>query len=238
MSATGPGPAAARSRSRARLDTIHRTLRERICLLRYPPGHVLSESVLAEAFGVSRTPIRRVLGRLENEGLVERRHGIGTIVTTVDVAALADICALRARLAEAMGELAPLPRSSDDIAALRSLHARVEALARHRDETAFAQISMEYMLMLLDGVGNRALRDTMERLYFQTSRIWLQAMGGMNWAEEVAIFATEIAEVMRAMELGDPRAVGLTHRNHISMSMLRLSRHIGPVGGPPRADGP
>lgn len=225
------GPAPRRSRSRARLDTIHHALRERICLLAYPPGHVLGETALAGEFGVSRTPVRRVLGRLESEGLVERRHGIGTIVTTVDVAALADIYALRAHLAAAMGELSPLPRSADEIAALRGVHARVAALAGHRDETAFAQLSMEYTLTLLDGIGNPALRDAMERLYFQTARIWLQAMGDMDWDQEVAIFATEIAEVIRAMELGDLRTVGLTHRNHIAMSVLRLSRHVGPANG-------
>lgn len=227
LNASDAATPAAQSRSRARLDTIHGTLRERICLLEYPPGHALGESALAEEFGVSRTPIRRVLGRLESEGLVERRHGVGTIVTTVDFAELADVYALRMRLAELIGELDPIPPKTEDITLFRGLLSRVRALAADRDDTEFARVSMDYMLALLACVGNHALRDTTERLFFQTSRIWLQAMDRMDWGQEVAIFATEIEEVIRALALEDLRAVGLTHRNHISLSLLRLSRLIG-----------
>ena len=69
--------------SKERFQRIHRALRDRICLLEYLPGQQLGEKELAEEFGTSRTPIRRVLGRLEAEGLIERRHGIGTIITEV-----------------------------------------------------------------------------------------------------------------------------------------------------------
>ena len=69
-----------------RFEAIHAEIRERICLLHYPPGHTLRRAELAREFGISRTPIRRVLQRLEYEGLVESRHGIGTIVTLIDSA--------------------------------------------------------------------------------------------------------------------------------------------------------
>jgi len=218
--------APSRSRSRARFEAIHRELRERICLLHYPPGHVLGEIVLAGEFGVSRTPMRRVLGRLESERLVERRHGIGTIVTDVDPDELADIYAFRMRLAELMGELDPLPRSAEDVERIRRLRDRALALGAQRDEGAFARLNLDYVEALLAGVGNPALRETMERLFFQTSRIWLHTMAGMDWREEIDIFARELADIATAMALGDLRAVGMIHSNHISMSLLRLSRHL------------
>lgn len=227
-----------RSRSRARLDAIHRELRERICLLRYPPGHALGETALAREFGVSRSPVRRVLGRLESEGLIERRHGVGSLVTTVDYDRLADVYALRMRLAELMGEMDPRPRPESDIGAVRRLRGRVLALAERRDEPAFARLNLEYAEVLFEGVGNRALRDTMERLFFQTARIWLHGMARMDWREEVDIFARELADVADAMVLGDLRAVGLIHRNHISMSLLRLSRHLDRLHRPERPQRP
>ncbi|MEZ5475956.1 MAG: GntR family transcriptional regulator [Thiolinea sp.] len=46
-------------------------MRRRICLLDYPPNTRLREEDLASEFGVSRTPLRRVLGHLESEGLVK-----------------------------------------------------------------------------------------------------------------------------------------------------------------------
>src|SRR3546814_17250695 len=65
---------------RVRSEAVHREIRERICLLGYPPGSRLSEDALALEFGVSRTPIRQVLHRLEFEGLVESRHGVRPFV--------------------------------------------------------------------------------------------------------------------------------------------------------------
>ena len=51
--------------ARDRFERLHAELRDRICLLEYAPGTRLSEEALAAEFGVSRTPLRRVLGRLE-----------------------------------------------------------------------------------------------------------------------------------------------------------------------------
>ena len=79
----------------------------RICLLDYPPGMRLSEEAMAREFGVSRTPLRRVLGRLETEGLVQSVHGVGTMVTDVDIDELAQVFALRLELAELAGTLDP-----------------------------------------------------------------------------------------------------------------------------------
>ncbi len=52
-------------------QNIYRKLRERIIFLEYEPGHILKEQVLAKEFGVSRTPLRTVLFRLEWEHLVK-----------------------------------------------------------------------------------------------------------------------------------------------------------------------
>ncbi|MES0003461.1 GntR family transcriptional regulator [Mesorhizobium sp. M0051] len=79
-------------------------MRDRICLLDYTPGSRLSEEELAREFDTSRTPVRRVLARLESEGLVESVHGVGTIITDPDIQELVQIYHLRL-------ELAPLERN-------------------------------------------------------------------------------------------------------------------------------
>ena len=104
-------PAAERLSARARSERIYRTLRDRICLLDYPPGARLSEEELAQEFAISRTPIRRVLTRLEAEGLIGSVHGVGTIVTDVDIEELAQVYRLRMELAPLLGKLDPIPRT-------------------------------------------------------------------------------------------------------------------------------
>lgn len=218
------------SAPRQRFLAIHRALRERICLLAYPPGTQLSEAELAAEFGVSRTPLRRVLARLEFEGLVESRQGVGTLVTTVEPAELRQIFAFRMRLAELLGALEPRPAGAEDIARLGDLLARCRGLAEAWDPEEFARLNMAFQHELSKRTGNAPLAETAERLYYRTARIWLQLVPHMDWAEEVESFAREIAEVKAALELGDLRAVGLIRRNHISQSLLRLARHQAEVG--------
>ena len=50
--------------ARERFERIYNTIRDRICLIEYEPGARLGEEELAREFGVSRTPVRRVLARL------------------------------------------------------------------------------------------------------------------------------------------------------------------------------
>ena len=95
------------SNAAARFQRLHAELRARICLLDYPPGTRLSEETLAAEFGTSRTPLRRVLARLEDEGLLTSRHGVGTLVTDVDLAEMAQVYALRLELAQLAGQLSP-----------------------------------------------------------------------------------------------------------------------------------
>ena len=115
--------------ARARSERIYRTLRDRICLLDYPPGARLSEEELAAEFEISRTPLRKVLARLEAEGLIGSVHGVGTIVTDVDVEELAQVYALRRELAPLIGRLDPLPFTPAQLDRIRAMIAECDAIA-------------------------------------------------------------------------------------------------------------
>jgi DNA-binding GntR family transcriptional regulator len=108
----------------SRFQRIYKAIRERICLLEYAPGTVLNEGQLADEFEVSRTPIRNVLQRLNYEGLLKTRNGVGTIVSEVDIKTFKDIYALRMSLAESMGELSPVTPTPVAIEAVKKLRIR------------------------------------------------------------------------------------------------------------------
>jgi DNA-binding GntR family transcriptional regulator len=213
--------------ARERFERIYRTLRNRICLLEYPPGARLSEEELAEEFAISRTPVRRVLARLESEGLIEARHGVGTIVTDVEIEELAQVYHMRLELAVLIGRLSPIPRSEADLDRMRALIARCDALPHDSDHKAFARLNMDFFSEITAMTGNQPLREVSERLYFQTSRIILKLMPKLNLAEEFAAFRREMEDVLGAMEVGDLASVGHIRRSHISMSFQRMMRYAG-----------
>jgi DNA-binding GntR family transcriptional regulator len=224
-----PGARAPRptSLARERFERIYRTLRDRICLLEYPPGTRLSEEELAEEFSLSRTPVRRVLGRLESEGLIEARHGVGNIVTDVDIDELEQVYDLRLELAVLAGRLSPIPRTPADLDRIRSLIARFDALPEDADHKDFARLNMEFFAEIGRMIGNQPLREISERLYFQTSRIILKLMPQLNLQEEFAAFRREMQDILAAMEIGDLASVGHIRRSHISMSFRRMMHYAG-----------
>jgi len=208
--------------ARERFERIYKTIRDRICLLEYEPGARLGEEELAREFGVSRTPLRRVLSRLESEGLLDSRHGVGTFVTDVDLDGLTQVYQLRMELAELIGRLDPVPRTDEDIARVRAIVSRCDALMGAPDPATFARINMDFFQELAAMIGNEPLRGISELLYYQTARIWLKSVPHLNLRDEIVVFHREVADILAAMELGDLEAVGHIRRSHISMSVRRM----------------
>lgn len=214
-------------RARDRFERMHAAIRNSICLLDYAPGTRLSEEALAAEFGVSRTPLRRVLGRLESEGLLQSVHGVGTFVTDVDIGELTQTYQLRLELAELTGKLGPTAPDAALWDRFRALSARSKALIDAPDPRRFAELNMDFFLALLGLTANEPLREISERLFFQTARIWLKSVfaSRIDLVDEVDIFDREVHDILRALEIGDLHAASLIQRAHISMSFERMRRN-------------
>ena len=210
------------SEQQRKFTQMYQMLRTRICLLDYAPGQRLSEVTLAEEFGVSRTPLRRVLGRLESEGLLKSVQSVGTIVTDVDVEELTQTYQLRMELAEMIGRLSPVEVTPELVERFRSVLRCCDELIRTPDPRRFAQVNMDFLNVLLDLTENEPFREISERLYYRTTRIWIKSIARMDLAEEMQIFRREVADVLSAVEIGALDAVGHIRRSHIAMSFTRL----------------
>lgn len=213
--------------ARGRFERIYQTLRTRICLLDYAPGSRLREEDLADEFGVSRTPVRRVLVKLEAEGLLRSMHGVGTIVTDIDVNELAQVYELRVELAELVGTLSPAIIDETMIARFRDIRARCNELVAMRDPRSFSRINMEFFHLFTTLTTNEPLREISERLYYQTTRIWLKTAARLNGFDELlqnefVTFQREVADITEAVEHGDLAAAGHVRRAHIAMSFRRI----------------
>jgi DNA-binding GntR family transcriptional regulator len=224
---TEAAPAPRPLSARERFERIYRILRDRICLLDYPPGSHLSEEELAQEFQISRTPVRRVLARLESEGLVQSVHGVGTLVTDVDIEELQQVYHLRLELALLIGRLSPIPRTAADLDRIRALIARCDSALLNPDQRAFLRLNMDFFYELTAMTGNQPLREISERLYFQVARVVLKLMPQLGLVEEFIAFRREMMEVLAAAEIGDWESIGHIRRAHISMSFHRMMHHPG-----------
>ncbi len=214
---------------RDRHAVMHEELRKRICLLDYPPGMRLSETDLAEEFGISRTPLRRVLARLEDEGLVQSIHGVGTLVTDADITELEQVYRLRLELTELTGRLDPVVPDAAFRARLDGLVQRGARIVAAGTPQGFTQFDMDVFETLLELTANEPLRQALARLYYQTKRIWLRAAieAQLDLHREFRIFQDELEAIQVALASDDLEAVAHIQRAHISMSFNRLKQRGG-----------
>lgn len=216
----------------SRFETLYATIRERICLLQYPPGTMLREEALATEFGVSRTPIRRVLHRLEFDGLVDINQRSGAIVTTVDLKSLKEVYALRLKLIELIAELSASRVSGEHITNLEQLLEQCRPMRDAYEPQKLARLYNAFHDEMLNVIGNNALRQISDQLFHQTSRVWLQILPDLEWVDEVDAMCDEIEQSIAALRAGDMPAVAQVRRDHMSMLLRRINNYLSSADVP------
>ena len=100
-------------------DVIFDTLREAIIVGELKPGERLMEVQLAQKMGVSRTPVREAIRKLELEGLVEMLPRKGAHIADLSVKDIMDVLEVRATLDGLASSLSALRISDEDIKELK-----------------------------------------------------------------------------------------------------------------------
>lgn len=225
--AATPAEAGRRETQAERFERIYKVIRERISVLEYGPGTVLNEGLLSEEFDVSRTPIRSVLQRLNYEGLVTTRNGVGTTVTEVDVKTFKDIYALRMRLAEDMGVLSPVLPGPEMVQEFRLLQERARKLrAGPPDHKAYARLCNAVHEQQLALTENKVLAEMNDLLYYRAARVWMAFLPSIEWDEALEILENEISDTARALELGDMQGVGNVRRQNLFIILKTIGRFL------------
>lgn len=208
-------------------DSLYKEIRTRIYLTEFAPGTALREEELAAEFGVSRTPIRRVLHRLEYDGLVTSQRGIGTLVTTVDLKALKDVYAFRLKLVELVGDLSS-PRITEELLiSLEGLQERTKELKGTYDQKTLALLYLEFHEKMMSLITNKPLQQVYDQLFHQTARVWLQILPELDWDEEVTAVCEEIRDAIKSLRANDMATLASVRRNHLALVLHRINQYLG-----------
>jgi DNA-binding GntR family transcriptional regulator len=205
---------------------IHRQLREQILLLDLAPGSRLREEHLARHFGVSRTPIRQVLDRLEFEGLVEQGDGTGARVSALDPKELRDIWAMRLRIAQMVGEFMRIPKDQTILDRLDSIRSQLAEVKESRDLRDLGALYNRYHETMLSLIGNQALVRIHDLLYVQTARVWNQFLPEMDLDREIDVMAEEVGETMAALAEGSLQQVAEVRAEHMRRLLNRFNQQM------------
>ncbi len=152
---TQPAPA------QSMVDLAYERIRQRILDNEWPPGHRALEQEVALALGMSRTPVREALVRLQNDGLVEvvPRHGMRVLpVSPTDMREIYEILtALECMAAELVAQRKP---SDDELVPLVKATQDMDAALAADDLDAWAAADERFHASLIELAGNRQLAAT------------------------------------------------------------------------------
>jgi DNA-binding GntR family transcriptional regulator len=147
---------------RALYEEVAELLRQRIFSRELEPGSWIDELKIAEAYGISRTPLREALKVLAAEGLVTMKVRRGAYVTEVSERDLSDVYHLLSLLESDAAGVVAATASESQIKELQNLHNELEAAATpsRQDTERFFEINERFHMRLLE-IANNRWRDQM-----------------------------------------------------------------------------
>jgi DNA-binding GntR family transcriptional regulator len=189
-------------------DRVHQTVSNLIKSQQLHGGDIIVESRLADMMGVSRTPLREALQKLEGEGLVIR-NGRSFVVRAVGLAEYLQSLKVREILE---GEAAALSAGRVPGAAIASVRKNIDKLlsAPKYLPEAHWQSDDEVHLLISDYCGNPVLGQMILHL-----RMVTRLYETLNLADRLVPDATEHLEIIDALESGDGKLAKQKAQGHM-----------------------
>jgi DNA-binding GntR family transcriptional regulator len=198
---------------RALYEEVAESLRQRIFNRELAPGSWIDELKIAEAFGISRTPLREALKVLAAEGLVTMKVRRGAYVTEVSEQDLAEVYHLLSLLeSDAAGSVAAKATASE-LEELNALHQQLEAAAapEQQDREQFFRVNEQFHMRLLDIADNRWSRQMVVDL---RKVMKLNRHNSLLKAGRIAESLAEHRRIMAALVQRDARAAAARMQEH------------------------
>ena len=178
----------------------------------YRPGDRLVESELADRFGVSRTPIREALQRLETQSLLVR-DGRSLIVASLDHNQMAELYVVRGELEGLAARLAARNATEEEVRLLRDMVEADNALKDH--PAALARANKRFHKQIHLASHNRFLVQQLDLVHRSMA---LMATTSLAIAGRGAIAQQEHDRIVSAIEARDGDAADAALRAHISVA--------------------
>lgn len=205
------------------VERAYEELRKRILDNVYPPGYQSLEGELALHLGISRTPVREALIRLEKEGLIEiiPRHGVR--ILPVSPVVMREIYEILTALESAAAELVANRRPSEEelLPLVQATKDMAKAL-RADDLDAWAEADERFHRRLIELSGNKLLVQTVLNFWDRAHRA---RMVTLRLRRKPVNSTKEHMEMVEMIRKGDARGVvkvNRAHRQRASRELLEI----------------
>jgi len=190
----------------SKTDMVAALIRELIITGELAAGEQLRQRDLAQRFGVSQTPVREAMRRLESEGLVVGDAHRGFTVAAGDAGPVEENFQIRAALESLGASMAAEKIDAAGIARLQELNEQMVALAE--DDPHYAELNREFHAAL-QAYSRSPLLMSLMRL------LWASLQDGPRVARSQAASAREHDAILDALRAGDAEAAAARTHQHI-----------------------
>jgi DNA-binding GntR family transcriptional regulator len=200
-------------RTRQVAHQIHEILRDRILAVELVPGTVLSRASLQLEFGVSQTPVRDALMRLEEEGIVEVYPQYATVVARIDIGHARQAQFLRLSIElEAVRRLT-LERPDEVAAELEAILARQQQVASPQTFDLFDTLDKDFHRKMYERAGVLNLWATVRRQSVHLDRL---RRLNLPMPGKMQTVLDDHRRIISAIQSKNPEAAGNALRKHLS----------------------
>ena len=202
-------------------DVVFNTLRQAILKGELAPGERLMEIQLAEKLGVSRTPIREAIRKLELEGLVLMIPRKGAEVAKISEKSLKDVLEVRRSLEELAIELACQRMSDGDIQNLEKAQMAFRDAIVKGNAMEIAETDEAYHDVIYNSTKNARLVQILNNLREQMYRFRLEYIKEEDKRQILQIEHEKILAALRARHVAEARAAVREHIDNQEITVLR-----------------
>lgn len=204
-------------------DVVFQTLRKAILTGKIKPGERLMEIHLATELGVSRTPIREAIRKLELEGLVTNLPRRGAQVAEISEKGLRDVLEVRRALDSFCAELACDRITEDEKQALIEASRNFEEAVKTKDITVIAKADVDFHDIIIGATGNDRLVAMINNLAEQMYRYRFEYIKDESQHEKLV---KEHKILMDAIISGNKEAAKVAARDHIDNQEKSILKQI------------
>ena len=204
-------------------DVVFNTLRRAILRGELVPGQRLMEIRLADQMGVSRTPVREAIRKLELEGLVVMVPRKGAEVAHISGKNLRDVLEVRRALEELAGELACERMTAEDFKKLGQANLKFASVLESDEIPVLGQADGEFHGLIYQATDNDRLVQMVNHLREQMYRYRIEHLKNKS---QRTILLQEHQDIMRALAARDVEAVRRAIRAHINKQEAQIAKMI------------
>ena len=204
-------------------DVVFNTLRRAILTGQLKPGERLMEVHLANKLGVSRTPIREAIRKLELEGLVVMVPRKGAEVAKISEKSLKDVLEVRRALDELIAELACSRITSEQLKELKEAGEEFERATKTEDTASIARADVAFHDIIMESTGNSRLKQLVNNLAEQMYRYRFVYLKDET---KHGMLVKEHSMIYDAIKRKDKDAASKAAREHIDNQEKAIIAHI------------